>query len=378
MSAYNYSNSFHQNLSNISQQHLNRSLIENSIQENCKELHKQNLEMIQRLYNIQKNGNKSGFSNISNSKTQIEFPKSPFSPNYKKRNTPQKTLEDAIYLLTGTLAKEQEQNENLLKHINKQKDDEIILNLKQENFQLKKTTIKAMKKLKKTQILYQKAISIIKERDETINQLRIQNKLLHSNNLFDESESDKNKRNDNKKEASESGCLYSEEEDSPQTIIKELKERIELLEDENELLREHHLEMTQQQIQSALGDLNDIKRDNIDLKQNIYTFEKLQNENQFLRHKIFSMGLDSPSKDSAILQQELREVKSTCKTLQNKVNELTDENKNYKDIQQQVNDAIECELALEKQFNDTIIALQNENEELKFKLEQKIKKEESD
>ena len=380
MNSYDYNPPFNSNLYYISQQRQNRSFIENSIKQNCKELNQQNLEMIQRINRLKQNSSKSGISNSTLSQTQINYPKSPFSnqspKSYKLFESPQKTLEDTIYLLTGTLAKEQEQNENLLKHINKQKDGETIANLKKENLELKKTTIKAMKKLKKTQILYQKAVTLIKERDETINHLRIKNKLLHSNNLFDDTESNGQKQRG--RESSESGSLYSEEEESAEAIIKELRERIDLLEEENELLREHHLEMTQQQIQNALGDLNDIKRDNIDLKQNIYAFEKLQNENQFLRHKIFTLGLDSPSKDSALLQQELNTVKSTCKTLQNRVDELQDENSAYRDIQKQVNDAIECELALERQFNDTIKALQNENEELKYKLQLRMKDDESD
>ena len=188
---------------------------------------------------------------------------------------------------------------------------------------------------------------------------------------------------DNDDDFHEEEINYSSTESSCNDV-KALKGRIKMLEEENELLRQHHMEMMQEQLKTTMNDLDGIKRDSMDLNQNIFGFERLQNENKFLRHRLFSQTLSNSSLDVGNCINELNYIQTKCKTLNGRIEELEKENTKYSNLQEQLDRAVDAEKILEdrlKNLDDSemknlelqaeVDNLRKENEELKLKLSEK-------
>lgn len=217
---------------------------------------------------------------------------------YSVNNTDNQTIQ----ILKDSLDHEKDNNKKLVDELIKLKNDSKMSKLRAENTVQKRTIIKTMKKLEQSQMLYARSLDTIKDKEKQIREL--QALLFRSNN----------EKGDNESSAS----LMKE--------VEELHEQVNFLTEENEILRQHQIEMINQHLQSTHENLESVKSDSRDFQNKLLALDSLKHENELLRHQLFSLSYQHGFNPQDMLD-ELTQIRDTCKKLQQRVEQYEkDEN----------------------------------------------------
>lgn len=254
-------------------------------------------------------------------------------------------LNETIKILKDSLDHEKENNKKLVDELVKLKKDSRVSKLKAENTVQKHTIIKTMKKLEKSQQLYAQALNTISEKDKIIQQLQKQKaKLEKQNNGSTDNESD-------------SEGLREE--------VEELREQIGFLTEENELLRQHQIEMINQHLKNAHESLESVKSDSKDFQNKLLALDSLKHENELLRHQLFSLSY-SQGKNAQEMVDELSQIRDTCQKLQDRVEQYEkDENTLRNEEQKEQNKGEKLNNSTSAENQELLEILKNHSSQLK-------------
>ena len=272
------------------------------------------------------------------------------------------STEEAVKFLQKSLEEEKLVNKTLISKLISFKEDKTIPRLEAEVTVHKRTIIKVMKKLKKTQEEFAQVVEQLKEKEKLIQELQpkpeekeeeeIKPIIAGDDDDVEDVELDTSKSDD---EGNENENVANQEQDEIDTL-NDIRAQIDALTKENEVLRQHGLEQMNGQIQAEVTP-------EISPNEN----QTLEEENKLLRQRLIALEGKAekaakqtqqqqltPEQKKAIkdMVDELTTIRSLCSNLSLKVESLEKENNELSTIKAQLDEAIAAKDQLQKNFEE--------------------------
>ena len=269
------------------------------------------------------------------------------------------STEEAVKFLQKSLEEEKLVNKTLISKLISFKEDKTIPRLEAEVTVHKRTIIKVMKKLKKTQEEFAQVVEQLKEKEKLIEELKpkpeekveeeIKPIIAGDEDDVEDVELDTSKSDD---EGDDNGNTLNIEQDEIDSL-NDIRAQIDALTKENEVLRQHGIDQMNAQIQSE--ESSDGAAPN--------TNKALEEENKLLRQRLIALESKTerqkpqqltPEQKKAIkdMVDELTTIRSLCSTLSDKVESLEKENNELSTLKEQLDEAIAAKDELQKSLEE--------------------------